>query len=155
MMGRDGLPTGPGRAQPMLGYTAVLAVNHAQRVVQANPHCHRLTTIRRRYTVAVAAHLNIAVPGHKPLRPVRPAVYIYPIDNFDEMRERVAETLFSPENISKMGPYWQFENIGSELTSCMAYARSMESYMKLTEHPDLEIPPIQTMREMLLTWERY
>ena len=95
------------------------------------------------------------MPAADKLLSGRPAVYIYPIDNFDEMRERVAETLFSPENISKMGPYWQFENIGSELTSCMAYARSMESYMKLTEHPDLEIPPIQTMREMLLTWEMF
>ena len=85
----------------------------------------------------------------------RHAIYIYPIDNFDEMRERVAESLFSPENITKMGRYWQFENTGIEPRSCMAHARSMKSYMKLTEYPDLEIPPTQTMREMLLLWEMF
>ena len=95
------------------------------------------------------------MPAPDKLLSGRLAMYIYPIDNFDEMRERVAETLFSPENISKMGPYWQFENTGTEPRSCMAYARSMEGYMKLTEHPDLEIPPIQTMREMFLLWEMF
>ena len=85
----------------------------------------------------------------------RHAIFIYPIDNFDEMRERVAESLFSPENIAKMGPYWSFENTATELKSCMAYSRSMESHMKLTEYPDLEIPSNQTMRDMLLTFEMY
>ena len=85
----------------------------------------------------------------------RLAMYIYPIDNFDEMRERVAETLLSPQNVARMGPYWQFENTGSEPGNSMAHARSMESHMKLTEHPDLEIPPIQTMREVLQLWEMF
>lgn len=95
------------------------------------------------------------MPAAEKLLSGRHAMYIYPIDNFDEMRERVAESLFSPENVARMGPYWQFENTGSEPRSCMAHARSMESHMKLIEHPDLEIPPIQTMRELLLMWEMF
>ena len=85
----------------------------------------------------------------------RHAIYIYPIDNFDEMRERVAESLFSPENIAKMGPYWGMENTATELKNCLAYSRSMESYVTLTEYPDLEIPQNHTARELLLMWEMF
>ena len=85
----------------------------------------------------------------------RLAMYIYPVDNFDELRERLAESLFSPENIARIGPYAQFENAGAGPNSPMVHARLMESHMKLTEHPDLEIPPFQTMRETLLMWEMF
>ena len=95
------------------------------------------------------------MPAADKLLKGRVAIYIYPIDNFNEMRERVAESLFSPENVAKMGPYWQFENTGSEPRSCMAHSRFMESYIKLTEYPDLKIPPLQTMREILLLWEMF
>ena len=41
MVGRDGLSTGIDRVQPVLGHTAVLAVHHAQAVIQAEVHRHR------------------------------------------------------------------------------------------------------------------
>lgn len=85
----------------------------------------------------------------------RHAMFIYPIDNFDEMRERVAESLYSKENIEESGPYWDLENATNQVRNCLAYARALESHMKLTEHPDLEIPTFQTMKDMMLTWEMF
>ena len=83
----------------------------------------------------------------------RHAMFIYPIDNFDEMRERIAESLYSKENIEESGPYWDLENSTSEARNCLSYARALESHMKLTDHPGLEIPTFQTMKQMMLTWE--
>ena len=83
----------------------------------------------------------------------RHAMFIYPIDNFDEMRERIAESLYSKENIDESGPYWDLENSTREVRNCLAYARALESHMKVTGYPDLEIPTFQTMKQMMLTWE--
>ncbi len=83
----------------------------------------------------------------------RHAMFIYPIDNFDEMRERIAESLYSKENIEETGPYWDLENSTNQARNCLAYARALESYMKVTGQPDLEIPTFQTMKQMMLTWE--
>ena len=85
----------------------------------------------------------------------RHAMFIYPIDNFDEMRERIAETLYSQENIEHTGPYWDLKDTTNQVRNCLAYSRSLESYMKLTEYPGLEIPRIQTMKDMLLMWEMF
>lgn len=85
----------------------------------------------------------------------RHAMFIYPIDNFDEMRERIAETLYSQENIEHTGPYWDLTDATNQVRNCLAYSRALESHMRLTEYPGLEIPRVQSMKDMLLMWEMF